>query len=212
MSTISASLFSSITKVTRAEALKVIHCLPTNSTYQLIGKLIFGTGMRVNECRSLRVKDLDFARSLIVIRDGKGEQNRITMLPESLVIPLNEHLVRVSQLHERDLSQGNGCVDLPYALTEKYPNANITLGWQYLFPSAGLSTDPRTTDKNRIVLYRHHLHDTALQRAIAKAAKMAGMVKPVGPHTFRHYAEFRTMPSSRLRSPFQRVFVREYSA
>jgi integrase len=115
------------------------------------------------------------------VRDGKGEQDRVTVLPDSLVAPLQEHLQRVKQLHERDLDEGHGTVDLPYALERKYPNANKEWGWQYVFPSERLSADPRTGDT-----HRHHLDESGLQKAVREAARLAKIVKPVGPHTFRH--------------------------
>jgi integron integrase len=133
------------------------------------------------ECVRLRVKDIDFAQHQIVVRDGKGEQDRVTVLPESLVAPLQEHLQRVKQLHEKDSDEGHGTVDLPYALDRKYPNADREWGWQYVFPSERLSTDPRTGQ-----VHRHHLNESGLQKAVREAARLAKIAKPVGPHTFRH--------------------------
>jgi integrase len=110
------------TVLSREEARKVIGCM--SGAYQVMAKLLYGSGLRLMECVRLRVKDVDFAQHQIVVRDGKGEQDRITMLPDSLIAPLQEHLQRVKQLHKRDLAQGQGAVYLPYALDRKYPNAS----------------------------------------------------------------------------------------
>ncbi len=161
------------------EALRIISFL--TGTQQLMAKLLYGTGLRVMECVRLRVKDIDFAQHQIIVRDGKGMKDRVTMLPDSLVKPLQEHLQRVKQLHEQDLAHGYGAVYLPYALARKYPNANREWGWQYVFPSARLAKDQLDG-----VTRRFHESDSTLQRAIHQAAKRAGITKPVGCHTFRH--------------------------
>ncbi len=167
------------TVLSREEARKVIGCM--SGTYQLMAKLLYGSGLRLMECVRLRVKDVDFAQHQIVVRDGKGEQDRITMLPDSLIALLQEHLQRVKQLHEQDLAQGQGAVYLPYALDRKYPNANREWGWQYVFPSDRLSQDPHT-GKTR----RHHMDESNLQRAVREAARLAAIAKRVSCHTFRH--------------------------
>jgi integron integrase len=167
------------TVLSREEARKVIGCM--SGTYQLMAKLLYGSGLRLMECVRLRVQDVDFAQHQIVVRDGKGEQDRITMLPDSLIAPLQEHLQRVKQLHKQDLAQGQGAVYLPYALDRKYPNASHEWGWQYVFPSDRLSQDPRT-GKTR----RHHMDESNLQKAVREAARLAAIAKRVSCHTFRH--------------------------
>ena len=150
-------------------------------THQLMAKLLYGSGLRLMECVRLRVKDLDFAQRQMILRDAKGMEDRVTMLPESLSAPLREHLRGVERLHEEDLAKGHGAVHLPYALERKYPNANREWIWQYVFPSGRLSVDPRSG-----VVRRHHIDESGLQKAIRKAAKLAGIRKRVTPHTFRH--------------------------
>jgi integron integrase len=149
--------------------------------HQLMARLLYGCGLRLMECLRLRVKDIDFEQSQVVVRDGKGEKDRLTMLPASLVEPLKAQIVFVKQQHERDLANGYGSVELPYALARKYPNADKELSWQYVFPSDRLSTDPRSG-----ITRRHHLDPSGLQRAVKTAAKLAKINKPVSPHTFRH--------------------------
>jgi len=167
------------TVLTKDETLRLIGCL--SGTHQLMAKLIYGSGVRLMECLRLRVKDLEFERRALIVRDGKGAQDRVTVLPDSLVPLLQEHLQRVKALHEQDLAQGYGAVYLPDALARKYPNADREWGWQYVFPASSLSQDPRSG-----VTRRHHLHESSLQKAIKEAARLAGIVKPVGPHTLRH--------------------------
>jgi integron integrase len=167
------------TVLTREEAMSVIAALP--GANQLVARLLYGSGLRLLECLRLRVKDLDFAYRQITIRDGKGEKDRVTMLPQSLVEPLQEHLRRVRMIHDRDLDNGYGAVYLPYALDRKYPNANKEWCWQYVFPAATLSKDPRSDS-----LRRHHLGESGPQRAVREAAKLAGIDKPTSCHTFRH--------------------------
>ncbi len=133
------------------------------------------------ECLRLRVKDIDFERREITVRDAKGGHERVTMLPASLVTPLQEHLKRVKLLHEQDLATGYGQVYLPYALDRKYPNAATEWGWQYVFPSERLSTDPRTG-----ITRRHHMDESNLQRAVKDAVRLARLAKPASCHTFRH--------------------------
>jgi integron integrase len=150
-------------------------------THWLVASLLYGTGMRIMECLRLRVKDVDFARGEFLIRDGKGFKDRVTMLPETLAIPLRDHLARVRALHERDLAGGRGEAGLPYALDRKYPGAGREWGWQYVFPAGSLSVDPRSG-----VERRHHLLDHGIQRAMKQAVRDAGLAKPATPHTLRH--------------------------
>lgn len=149
--------------------------------HQLMAKLLYGCGLRLMECMRLRVKDIDFEQSQIIIREGKGEKDRATMLPSSLVQPLKDQINFVRKLHERDVKQGYGLVELPFALARKYPNADKEFSWQYIFPSDRLSTDPLSG-----IVRRHHLDPSGLQRAVRAAAKLANVNKPVSPHTFRH--------------------------
>ena len=150
-------------------------------THWLIASLLYGAGLRIMEALRLRVKDVEFARKEILVRDGKGFKDRVTMLPAALAAPLAEHLKRVKALHEQDLAAGRGAVYLPYALERKYPGAARDWAWQYVFPSAGLSEDPRTG-----IVRRHHLQDQAVQRAMRQAVRDAGVDKPATPHTLRH--------------------------
>lgn len=147
----------------------------------LVARLLYGTGMRVMEGLRLRVKDVDFERGLLVVRCGKGGKDRITMLPTALVPDLKAHLERVKALHEKDRAEGHGAVWLPYALAAKSPEAPYAWGWQWVFPSAVRSEDPRTGQT-----HRHHLHAESVQKAVRLAAKAAGLVKPVTPHVLRH--------------------------
>ncbi len=149
--------------------------------HQVMAKLLYGCGLRLMECLRLRVKDIDFEQSQIIVREGKGEKDRATMLPASLVQVLKEQIAYVKKLHEQDLRREYGSVELPFALARKYPTADKELGWQYLFPSERLSTDPRSG-----IVRRHHIDPSGLQRAVKAAAKLAGIDKPVSPHTFRH--------------------------
>lgn len=152
-----------------------------SGTHWLIASLLYGAGLRIMEALRLRVKDADFARREILVRDGKGFKDRVTMLPAALAAPLAEHLKRVKALHEQDLAAGRGAVYLPYALERKYPGAARDWAWQYVFPSANLSVDPRTGIERR-----HHLQDQAVQRAMRQAVRDAGITKPATPHTLRH--------------------------
>ena len=167
------------TVLSKPQALRVISAM--SGTHQLIAKLLYGSGLRAMECLRLRVKDFDFDRRLIVVREGKGEKDRMTMLPENLLTALQEHLARVKHIHTKDIADGFGAVHLPYALETKYPNANREWAWQYVFPAKSLSTDPRSG-----LTRRHHLDESALQRAVRYAARLAGIDKPVTCHTFRH--------------------------
>lgn len=154
-----------------------------HGTNHLVVSLLYGTGMRILEVLRLRVKDVDFARKEILIRDGKGFKDRVTMLPVSVIAPLKAHLERVKSLHEQDLHAGYGAVYMPNALDKKYPYAARDWAWQYVFPSQKLSIDPRSEDA---VTRRHHVQDQAIQRAVRQAVRDAGISKPATPHTFRH--------------------------
>ena len=147
----------------------------------LMASLLYGAGLRLMECVRLRVKDLDFARSQIIVREGKGDKDRVTVLPPPLVEPLQRQLERAKALHEMDIREGFGHVYLPYALARKYPQAEREWGWQYVFPAAKRSLDPRTGREQR-----HHLAETALQKAVKAAVRAAGIHKPGSCHSLRH--------------------------
>ena len=153
----------------------------TSGTMGLIASLLYGTGMRLLEGLRLRVKDVEFSRREIIVREGKGNKDRVTVLPENLILPLKAHLEKVKALHERDLEAGFGEVYLPNALAVKYPNAPRAWGWQFVFPSSVRSVDPRTGIERR-----HHVYDASVQRAVREAAKLANIHKPVTPHVLRH--------------------------
>jgi integron integrase len=150
-------------------------------TYGLMVRLLYGTGMRLMECVRLRVKDVDFARHEILIRDGKGAKDRVTMLPQSLAEPLRAHLQQRRALFDDDRQIGKAGVYMPDALARKYPNAPTEWGWQYVFPSGSFSVDPRSGEERR-----HHLDEKLLQRAMKRAVQASGMAKPATPHTLRH--------------------------
>lgn len=147
----------------------------------LMAALLYGTGMRLLECLRLRVKDVDFDRNEIVVRNGKGTKDRRVPLPQRLQVPLRDAVERVRVLHAHDVAQGIGEVWLPHALARKYPRAGYELGWQYLFPSTRRSTDPRNGRWRR-----HHVDESVLQRAVKRARQQAGIVKPATCHTLRH--------------------------
>jgi integron integrase len=150
-------------------------------TYGLMARLLYGTGMRLMECCRLRVKDIDFRQREILIRDGKGGKDRVTMLPETLIKPLQEYLVKRRRLFEDDLSKGMTEVFLPDALARKYPNAAQEWIWQYVFSSGSYSVDPRSGRERR-----HHIDEKLLQRAMKKAVTASGITKFATPHTLRH--------------------------
>src|SRR3989442_3130917 len=147
----------------------------------VMANLLYGAGLRLMECLRLRVKDIDLAANQLVVREGKGNKDRVTMLPVSVKASLSSHLTRVRELHRRDLAQGFGRVYLPDALHRKYPNADREWGWQWVFPASQISTDPRSGEHRR-----HHVHESVLQKAVRAAARQAGLVKPAGGHTLRH--------------------------
>jgi integron integrase len=163
----------------RAEAKAILANL--EGTTYLIVALLYGCGLRLTECLSLRVKDLDFDYRQITIRDGKGAQDRITMMPTSLIELLKLQLQRSKSLHQQDLALGHGDVYLPYALERKYPHADREWIWQYIFPAANRSIDPRTK-----VYRRHHVYPDSIQRAVKVAIQAAKIVKHGSCHTFRH--------------------------
>ena len=143
--------------------------------------LLYGSGLRLLEMLRLRVKDVDFGYGQIVIRDGKGGKDRVTMLPEGMVPALQRHLDRRRLEHRQDSKDGGGSVYLPFALASKYPAAGKTWAWQYVFAAKGVSTDPRTGE-----IRRHHIDELTVQRMVKKAAARAGLTKVVTPHTLRH--------------------------
>jgi integron integrase len=147
----------------------------------IMGTLLYGAGLRLLECLRLRVKDLDCAYNQIGVRDGKGQKDRVTMVPQPVKTPLPQHLQNVKHLHTRDLEVGHGAVYLPYALERTYPHANRDWVWQYVFPAPRLSRDPRTG-----IVRRHHIHEQGLQRAVPGAVRQAGIATPATCHTLRH--------------------------
>jgi integron integrase len=148
---------------------------------KLMAGLLYGSGLRLMECVRLRVKDVDFELAQITVRDGKGGKDRVTMLPLNLSEPLRRHLVRVKAQHEQDLDDGFGSVYLPFALSRKFPSAARQWGWQYVFPSSRISTDPRTGKKQR-----HHMAEGILQSALNRAVRAGGIVKRANCHSLRH--------------------------
>jgi len=167
------------TVMTNDEAVKVIDML--SGIHQLMAKLLYGSGLRLMECIRLRVKDVDFEMNQIMVRDGKGQKDRVTVLPERVKRDIKEHLERTRRIYEDDLARGYGRVYLPYALARKYPNANQEWGWQYIFPSKSLSKDPRSNE-----IRRHHVHENSLQKAVKKSVQLNRLNKPASCHTFRH--------------------------
>ncbi|BCL75677.1 integron integrase [Jeongeupia sp. HS-3] len=152
-----------------------------DGTWGLVARLLYGSGLRLLESLRLRVKDIDFARGELLIREGKGFKDRVTMLPQSLAGALQQHLARVELLHRADLRDGFGDVYLPYALARKYPNAGRQWGWQYVFPSARRGVDPRSG-----AIRRHHADEKGMQRAMRAAVLRLGFTKLATPHTLRH--------------------------
>jgi integron integrase len=150
-------------------------------TPRLMGLLLYGAGLRLMECCRLRVKDIDFSRNEVVVRSGKGNKDRYTMLPSTVREPLIQHLHDVKVQHDQDLRNGLGRVSLPNALDRKYPNAGREWGWQWVFPATSHYTDRITGEKRR-----HHLHESVLQRAFKEARLQAGVFKPAGCHSLRH--------------------------
>ena len=165
--------------LSKPEAFKIIDLI--SGEPQLILKLLYGSGLRLMECLRLRVKDIDFSMNQILIRHGKGGKDRVTVLPMNVHERLRVHLKKVKALHEDDCKRGFGHVNLPGALTTKYPNASRQWAWQFVFPSRSLCKDPRTGE-----IRRHHLHESCVRKALKKAVTLAGIHKPVGCHCLRH--------------------------
>ncbi len=164
---------------THQEALSVIQQL--RMPYQLVAELMYGSGLRISEAIKLRVQDVDFGMNTLVVRNGKGNKDRVTLLPAILIDTLRLQIDYVAALHKKDLAEGFGEVYLPNALDRKYPAAATQLGWQYVFPANQISKDPRS-DKRR----RHHLMDSTVQRQVRSAIRRVGIAKKCGSHTFRH--------------------------
>jgi integron integrase len=167
------------TVLSKEEVTRIIDLM--QGTNKLIAQVLYGSGLRIMECLRLRVKDMDFANHQIVVRDGKGGGDRVTPLPNTLFQPLKLQIQYVKALHDKDLAAGYGSVYLPYALEQKYNNADKEWTWQYVFPAASLSEDPQTK-----VTRRHHLDESTIQKAVKEAARLAKITKKVSPHTFRH--------------------------
>ncbi|MEX6503186.1 integron integrase [Pseudomonas zhanjiangensis] len=165
--------------LTREEVASVLAKL--EGVQWLVATLLYGAGLRLLEALRLRVKDVDFARGEILVRDGKGQKDRVTMLPRVLAVALQEHLRSVEAIHRQDLADGFGQANLPFALARKYPTAAAEWGWQFVFPSGRRSRDPRSKG-----IFRHHLHEKTIQRAVREAVRKAELVKPATPHTLRH--------------------------
>jgi integron integrase len=167
------------TVLTQAEVTLVLNHLSGRNL--LLAQLLYGSGLRVMECLRLRVKDIDFAQKQIMVREGKGDKDRVTMLPTKLIPALQTQLKEVKLLHEADLAAGYGRVELPFAFERKSPQADKEWGWQYVFPASQRSIDPRSGIERR-----HHLDESVIQRAVQEAARKAKLTKRVSPHVFRH--------------------------
>ncbi len=165
--------------LTKAEVSQVVREL--SGVKRLIVMILYGYGLRLMECLLLRIKDIDFSSNQIIVRDGKGTKDRITMLPEVVKSQLLEHLKRVRTIHQLDIKGGFGHVYLPYALSRKYPNASREWNWQYVFPASKRFRNPNTGEQGR-----HHIHETAIQKSVRKAIKDARIAKQASCHTFRH--------------------------
>jgi integron integrase len=167
------------TVLSRDEVARLLAAM--RGTKWLMASLLYGSGLRLRECLKLRVKDIDFGYRQVLVRDGKGAKDRVTMLPEALSGPLQTHLAEVRRLHERDLAEGHGDVELPHALARKYPRAQYEWGWKFVFPSPKLSGDPKTG-----VIRRHHMYENYLVRGVKDAVRSARIHKHVSCHTLRH--------------------------
>lgn len=156
-------------------------------TTGLIAQVLYGTGMRLMETLRLRVKDLEFARREIIVREGKGNKDRVTVFPENLLVPLQTQLQKARKLYEKDRAEGLAGVYLPHALAVKYPKADVSWGWHWVFPSPVRAMDPRPDiGTGKLLERRHHLYPESVQRAVREAARRAGIAKPVSPHVLRH--------------------------
>ena len=176
-------------------------------TERLIVVLLYGSGVRIEECVELRVKDLDFDRHQIVVRQGKGRKDRVTMLPMAAEEALSAHLAEVRRIHERDRARGFARVALPDALSRKFPNAATEWRWQFVFPAGRICRNPRYGPPSR-----YHLHESVVQKAVAEAAERAGLTKRVGPHVMRHHADCRIMLSTGSQSSIQQSFRRSFAS
>jgi integron integrase len=165
--------------LTREEARRVLDLL--EGTPALVAGLLYGSGLRLLEALRLRVKDVGFPESQLLVRDGKGQKDRVTVLPTRVAATLRLHLRSVRLTHQTDLAAGHGSVYLPNALATKYPSAGRAWGWQYVFPAPHISEDPRSGQKRR-----HHLHESSIQKAVRRAVIGAGITKQASCHTFRH--------------------------
>lgn len=167
------------TVFTHQEATAVIGQM--SAPYSFMAGLMYGAGLRISECLRLRIKDIDFGMQTIVVREGKGAKDRTTVLPQSLIVPLQHHITQVLLLHSKDLNNGFGRVYLPDALSRKYPSAETSPEWQFLFPAPRLSQDPRSLEWRR-----HHIIDRSLQKCVKDALRQVKILKKAGCHTFRH--------------------------
>lgn len=165
--------------LSKKEIFALLNMLPDKHT--LVGRLLYGSGLRLMECLRLRIKDIDFEMNQIIVRDGKGAKDRITMLPDAVQTELEKHLEKIKRLHEKALNEGYGSVYLPNALAKKYPNAEYDWRWQYVFPTSKSSADPHSGTARR-----NHIHESTLQKAVRKAVKETGIQKHATCHTFRH--------------------------
>lgn len=169
--------------LSREEVRRLLKAIPVGMK-QEAAQLMYGSGLRLLEACRLRVKDIDFDRLQITVRDGKGSKDRMVPMPQLLVTPLQNRIQSTIQLHQDDLEAGAGYVYLPEAISTKYTGAARSSSWQYLFPSASLSRDPRGTNANMV--FRHHLHESGIQKGIRDAARASGIVKKATPHVLRH--------------------------
>jgi len=165
--------------LTREEVLAVLNHL--QGIEWMMESLLYGAGLRLLGCCRLRVKDADLVKREIIVRDGKGGKDRVTLLPGKVVEPLRTHLERVRKQHEADLASGAGSVELPWAIERKYPRAPWEWGWQWIFPATRFYVHPATGRKRR-----HHLHESVLQKAVREAVYRAGIAKPATCHALRH--------------------------
>ena len=169
-------------------------------TTGLIAKLLYGSVMRLQECTRLRVKDIDFGNHCMIVRSAKSAHDRITLLPETLIEPLQFQLKITQLIHQKDLKEGNGETILPFALSKKYPHAGKEWVWQYVFPATQRSTDPESG-----VVRRHHLHPSAVQKAVRRATQKAELDKRVSPHTCSKlaiiFAQFRNSSATKMFRP-----------
>ncbi len=165
--------------LSRQEAFAMLDHL--SGQMRLIVSLLYGCGLRLNECLRLRVKDVDFDRRTVIVRHGKGGKDRFVMLPAAVAVDLRAQIDEVGRLHRREAAAGISDVEMPFAVARKYPNACRELAWQWVFPAKKRSVCPRTG-----AVRRHHIHDSAVQKEVKRAARLAGVAKQVGPHTLRH--------------------------